>query len=87
MYSIELQVFFAETWQTVAVDDQDVVSVGRPSYLVNYTPVPGYCPQNILLTYRVVHRDGIRWIDGTLGRRTTVSKQFQARAVANTQVC
>lgn len=87
MYSIELQVFFAETWQTVAVDDQDVVSVGQPSYLVNYTPVPGYCPQNIVLTYRVVHRDAIRWIDGTLGSRTTVSKQFQARAVANTQVC
>jgi hypothetical protein len=87
MYSIELQVFFAETWRTVAIDDQDVVSTGQPAYLVNYTPVPGYCPQNIVLTYRVVHRDAIRWIDGTLGTRTTVSDQFQARAVANTQVC
>jgi hypothetical protein len=62
------------------------VAPGGPSYLVNYTPVPGYCPQNIVLTYRVVHRDAIRWIDGTLGTRTTVSNQFQARAVANTQV-
>jgi hypothetical protein len=44
-------------------------------------------PQDIDLTYRVVHKDGIRWDDGRLGLRTTVSNQFQARAVANTQVC
>jgi hypothetical protein len=84
MYSIELQVFFAETWRTVARDDNDVVA---SSYLVNYTPVPGFCTEDIDLTYRVVHRDGIRWDDGRLGLRTTVSNQFQARAVANTQVC
>jgi hypothetical protein len=84
MYSIELQVFFAETWQTVARDDNDVVA---SSYLVNYTPVPGFCTEDIDLTYRVVHRAAIRWADGRLGPRTTVSNQFQARAVANTQVC
>jgi|SRR5215217_7458077 hypothetical protein len=86
MYSIQLQVF-AETWQTVAIDDSDVVVSGVDAYLVNYTPVPGFCPQDIDLTYRVVHKDGIRWDDGRLGLRTTVSNQFQARAVANPQVC
>ena len=84
MYSIELQVFLAETWQTVAIDDNDVVA---SSYLVNYTSVPGFCTEDTTLTCRVVHRDGIRWDDGRLGLRTTVSNQFQARAVVNTQVC
>ena len=82
MYSIALQVLQAGTWENVAIDDNDVVA---SSYLVNYTPVPGFCPENTTtLTYRVVHRDGIRWDDGRLGLRTTVSNQFQARAVVNT---
>ena len=64
IYSIELQVFSAETWQTVAVDDQDVVSVaGRRSW--STTPGAWLLPQNIVFTYRVVDRAVIRWIDGT----------------------
>ena len=64
IYSIELQVFSAETWQTVAVDDQDVVSVaGRRSW--STTPGAWLLPQNIVRTYRVVDRAAIRWIDGT----------------------
>jgi hypothetical protein len=86
MYSIRLQVLDAGTWEDVAIDDNDVVASGEPAYLVNYTPVPSFCPppDNIVLTYRVVHKDAIRWADGRLGTRTTISNQFQARAVVNT---
>jgi hypothetical protein len=68
----------------VAIDDNDVVVGGEPAYLINYTPVPSCCPQNTTLTYRVAHKDAIRWADGRLGTRTTISNQFQARAVVNT---
>jgi hypothetical protein len=83
MYSIRLQVLQDGTWQDVAISDEDVTAA---SYLVNYTPVPGFCPppNNTILTYRVVHSDAIRWDDGRLGTRITVSNQFQARAVVNT---
>jgi hypothetical protein len=88
MYSISLQRFRAETWETVAFDGTDVVSSGQPSYLVNYTPAAGYCVGfRPILTYRVIHRDAIRWIDGTVGTRTTVSSQFQARMVASDPDC
>jgi hypothetical protein len=87
IYSVRLEVFFAETWRPVAIDDQDVVSSNNPAYVVNYTPVPGFCPQNIVLTYRVRQTVGIRWSDGTLGNHSVISNQFQARAVVNTQVC
>jgi len=84
MYSIRLQVLDAGTWEDVAIDDNDVVVGGEPAYLINNTPVPSFCPQNTTLTYRVVHKDAIRWADGRLGTRTTISNQFQARAVVNT---
>jgi hypothetical protein len=87
MYSIRLQVVNANVWEDLAIDDQDVVASGEPAYLVNYTPTLSFCPQNVTLTYRVVHKDAIRWDDGRLGTRTTVSHQFQARAVVNTGVC
>ncbi len=87
IYFVQLEVFFAETWRPVAIDDQDAVSNNNPAYVINYTPVPGFCPQNIVLTYRVRQVVGIRWSDGTLGSHSVISNQFQARAVANTQVC
>src|SRR5262245_41574275 len=86
IYAVRLEVFFAETWQTVALDDQDAVSANRPADIRWYTPVPGFC-SDIRLIYRVRQTVGIRWADGTAGTHSVVSDQFQARGVANTQVC
>jgi hypothetical protein len=86
MYWIALQVFDDGTWQNVAIDDEDRVDSRNPAYLINYTPVPGFCSP-IKLTYRVVHVTGIRYDDGTLGVRRITSDPFQARASVNTQVC
>jgi hypothetical protein len=45
MYSIRLQVLDAGTWEDVAIDDNDVVVGGEPAYLINYTPMPSFCPR------------------------------------------
>jgi hypothetical protein len=86
IYGVRLQVTFADTWQDVAVDDQDAVSTNDPADIRWYTPVPGFC-SDIRLIYRVRQTVGIRWTDGTAGTHTIVSEQFTARGVANTQVC
>lgn len=85
--AVTLEVFHAETWQTVARDDEDAVSEANPARVVWYTPVPSFCPDNIDLTYRVRLGAGIRWDDGTASNVTVTSGQFQARATVNTQVC
>jgi hypothetical protein len=83
-----LQVDFADTWFTVARSDPDVVSSNNPAYLVDYTPIDRYCVSDrTTLTYRVVHRDLIRWDDDTVGSRTTISNQFQARRTKNHPDC
>jgi hypothetical protein len=89
MYSIALQRQGpASTWITVVDDQADAVSTNQPAYLVNYTFAIPYCVSDRqVLTYRVVHRDAIRWTDGTVGFRTTVSNQFQARRVASDLDC
>lgn len=88
MYSINLQRLRAADWVGVARDVNDAVSSGQPAYLVNYTPSSGYCVGNReIVTYRVVHVDAIRWIDGTVGNRTTVSNTFTARMVASDPDC
>jgi hypothetical protein len=88
IYFIKLQVFFAESWVDVAVDDADVVSDANVAYPITYTPVPGFCADDdITLTYRVVQAFGIRWHDGTLTNDSVTSDQFEARAAVNTQVC
>lgn len=86
LYWIKLQVFHAETWQNVAISDEDKVDERNPAYVIDYTPVPGFCSP-ILLTYRVQHATGIRYDDGTASTRIVTSHQFQARGAVNTQVC
>jgi hypothetical protein len=84
---IRLQVVHAETWEDVAIDDQDVVSSAPTAYAINYTPTTGYCPEDIGLTYRVRVAFGIRWHDGQAFNGVLTSLSFQDRAVANTVIC
>jgi hypothetical protein len=84
---VKLQVFFAESWVDVAIDDVDKVSDASPAYAINYTPTTGFCVDDITLTYRVVQVWAIRWTDNYVSSGSLTSAQFSARAAANTQVC
>jgi hypothetical protein len=85
---VSLEVLRGGVWQTVALDDQDVVSSAQPAHAINYTPVPGFCPFNsTMLTYRVINHAGIRWSDAQATNVTVASNPFQARATVNTGVC
>ncbi len=87
-YSVSLQRVLADTWITVAADNLDYVSANQPAYLPDYTPAASYCVGfRPILTYRVLHRDAIRWDDGTVGTRTTVSDTFTARMVKSDPDC
>jgi hypothetical protein len=86
VYSIRLQVLRGDAWDTIAIDDTDVVSVGQPSRVADWTPTLGYCPppDNLVLTYRVRPLVGVRWTNGDLDVVAYTSFRFQARAVVNT---
>jgi hypothetical protein len=85
---VRLQVFFAESWVNVAVDNEDKISTAPTAYVINYTPTTSFCADDIDLTYRVAAAWEVGWNDTSLTTtRTVVSHQFVTRAVVNTQVC
>jgi uncharacterized repeat protein (TIGR01451 family) len=88
IYNLTLQVFRAGAWRTAVNNPIDVVSPGQPAYVKQLTAPARLCaystPDRL---YRVVHRDGIRWDDGTLGTRTTVSNEFTWRMLSNDPEC
>jgi hypothetical protein len=88
IYSSQLQMLTPAGWQLIAIESNDAFSSGDPAYVVDYTPTVGFCPAvHQLQTYRIVHSDGIRWADGVLGTRTTVSNNFQARMLNGDPRC
>lgn len=85
-----VQVDFADTWQPVIGQDVDAVSDDQPAYAVSRTGLAFRCPfpeGSTRLTYRTVVQVAIRWTDGTVGRRTLISNQYQFLAVTGTQLC
>ena len=91
IYSVLLQVFRDGAWRWAAVNPTDTFSPqtqAQTAYVVSYTPSVRLCPYSQPdRTYRVVHNDGIRWNDGTLGGRTTYSNEFAWRMLANDPAC
>ena len=88
LYSSELQVLENGQWERVAIETNDALSSGSPAYVVDYTPTVGFCPRvHQPQTYRIVHTDGIRWADGVLGTRKTVSADFQTRMLNGDPDC
>lgn len=85
IYSVLLQVNIGGVWRNAAVNSTDVLA---PSYVVSTTAPVRLCPYpQPDRTYRAVHNDGIRWNDGTLGTRTTISNTFTWRMLANDPDC
>jgi hypothetical protein len=85
IYSVVLQVNIGGVWRNAAVNPTDVIA---PSYVKSTTAPVRLCPfPKPDRTYRAVHNDGIRWDDGRLGVRTTVSNPFTWRMLVNDPDC
>jgi hypothetical protein len=75
-------------WDRVAINDGDAFpgTAGLRAELHPHhralSDAPRLRPQ-----LRIIHSDGIRWTDQTLGARTTVSHEFTARPRNDDPVC
>jgi hypothetical protein len=85
IYSVDLQVFRDGAWRLEVQNPSDRLA---DSYAVQFTQPIRLCfTSDATSTYRVVHRDGIRWDDDTLGTRTTISNEYTAQMLADDPDC
>ena len=90
IYDLELQVLHDGAFVPVTENTSEVNSGGvQPARATQWTPAARFCAVPGLpdQTYRVAHRDGIRWNDNTFSSRTTYSASFSAYPLEDDPSC